>query len=236
MLASQQGRKRQPEKRDPHREYLASLYQAGVDPDTDEVRYGLPAMAFNRPWTAVPQGFYLGEPEWRDIPSYEGLYQAHSWGLVRSLPRLGWDGRWRGGQVVEFDGRQARAPKILRQQIGTNRNAGRPQVMLCREGQVRLFNVSTLVALAFIGPRPAGQEVCHLDECKSHNWRTNLEYNTPEANRRSFLLAGRHHNSQKTCCPQCGSDFTVLASGYRRCDPCANKASRASRERRKSHG
>jgi hypothetical protein len=46
MLAAQQGKKRQPEKRDPRREFLASLYRAGIDPDTDEVLYGLPAMAF----------------------------------------------------------------------------------------------------------------------------------------------------------------------------------------------
>jgi hypothetical protein len=46
MLAAQQGKKRQPEKRDPHREYLASLYRAGVDPATEEVLFGLPAMAF----------------------------------------------------------------------------------------------------------------------------------------------------------------------------------------------
>jgi hypothetical protein len=46
MLAAQQGKKRQPEKRDPHREYLASLYRAGVDPATGEVKFGLPSMAF----------------------------------------------------------------------------------------------------------------------------------------------------------------------------------------------
>ena len=148
------------------------------------MRYGLPAMAFNRPWTAVPPRLLSGEPEWRDIPSYEGLYQAHSWGLV---PLSAWAGGTAGGggaQVVEFDGRQARAPKILRQQIGTNRN-GQAVRRSCCAGRARSgCFVSTLVALAFIGLVGGHQEVCHLDECKSHNWRTNLEYNTPEANRR----------------------------------------------------
>ena len=46
MLAAQQGRKRQPEKRDPRREFLASLYRAGTYPDSEEIRYGLPSMAF----------------------------------------------------------------------------------------------------------------------------------------------------------------------------------------------
>jgi len=59
MLAAQQGVRRQPEKRNPRREYLASLYRAGVDPATRRVIFGLPAMAFKM--ATIGAGRYYGK-------------------------------------------------------------------------------------------------------------------------------------------------------------------------------
>jgi hypothetical protein len=59
MLAAQQGVRRQPEKRDPRREFLASLYRAGVNGETGEVRFGIPAMAFKM--ATIGAGRYYGK-------------------------------------------------------------------------------------------------------------------------------------------------------------------------------
>lgn len=75
MLAAQQGKKRQPERRDPHREYLASLYRAGVVPGTQNVRFGLPAMAFKM--ATIGAGRFYGKQikmtELRQFMTFYGI-------------------------------------------------------------------------------------------------------------------------------------------------------------------
>lgn len=75
MLAAQQGKKRQPERRDPHREYLASLYRAGVEPGSDKVRFGLPAMAFKM--ATIGAGRFYGKQikmtELRQFMTFYGI-------------------------------------------------------------------------------------------------------------------------------------------------------------------
>lgn len=65
-------------------------------------------------------------------------------------------------------------------------------VKLYREGQKPARRtVHSLVAAAFIGPRPDGHEVNHLDGEPGHNAATNLEYTTPSGNKQHALAAGR---------------------------------------------
>jgi hypothetical protein len=174
----------------------------------------------------------LDDLRWHPVPGWPG-YEANRASQVRSLPRLTRSG-WTGGKIIEADGQRVRVPRILKPVY--NRRENRYYISLCRDGHARVFYLHTVIATTFLGERTPGLEVCHLDENKLNNWAENLKYDTPEANRAAFLKAGRHHNTRKARCPRCAGPFTVLASGYRRCDPCANKASRAYRERRKSQG
>jgi FixJ family two-component response regulator len=60
-----------------------------------------------------------------------------------------------------------------------------------------------LVAAAFIGPRPIGMHINHIDGVKSNNFATNLEYVTPSENtKHSYRLglqsqAGIRHTQAK---------------------------------------
>lgn len=78
--------------------------------------------------------------------------------------------------------------------------SGHPRVQL----QSRSAYVHTLVAFAFIGPRPAGLEVCHGDGEQTNNHVGNLRYDTHQANMQDAIEHGRvrrgreHHNAKLT--------------------------------------
>lgn len=69
-------------------------------------------------------------------------------------------------------------------------------------GKSRNYSLHQLVADAFLGPRPEGMEVRHLDGNPSHNAPGNLAYGTPKENakdkyRHGTNLAGSDHPSAK---------------------------------------
>lgn len=110
---------------------------------------------------------YLSEPEqWRLIPETEGLYEASTHGRIRSQQRMTSRGP-RGGKVLK----QSKLPDGRR--VVTIMVPGRKPV-LCK--------VSVLVARAWIGPRPAGQEVCHGPAGLDDNSPDNLYYDTKKRN------------------------------------------------------
>lgn len=93
---------------------------------------------------------------WRPVVGYEGLYEVSDLGRVRSLrrarPRILKPGRMSGGHLSVALGR------------GNSRT------------------VHSLVMEAFVGPRPEGCEVRHLDGVHQHNSLGNLEYATRSRN------------------------------------------------------
>jgi len=61
-------------------------------------------------------------------------------------------------------------------------NCGYLQVNLYNEGKQRRVTVHSLVAAAFIGKRPEGFEINHIDADKKNNRAENLEYLTTSQN------------------------------------------------------
>lgn len=87
--------------------------------------------------------------EWRDIPGWEGYYQASSHGQIRSLERI----------IARKNGhRMTVPPKIL---SAPHNSYGRPVVGLTRNGNCVTKSLHRLIAAAFLGPCPGGMEVCH---------------------------------------------------------------------------
>ena len=95
---------------------------------------------------------------WKDIPGYEGLYQASTSGEIKSLFRYN---------------------KILKQTVGKN---GYKAVELFKNKKGKRFSVHRLIALTFI-PNPYNKpQINHIDENKVNNNIENLEWVTAEEN------------------------------------------------------
>lgn len=109
------------------------------------------------------------EEIWKDIPGYEGRYQASTLGRIRSLDRRV---KCAHGATRLVNGR------ILKP--AASRNDPHLYVVL-GHGAVG-SPVHQLVARAFHGPRPKGQEVRHLDGDPQNNRADNLSYGTRTEN------------------------------------------------------
>ena len=95
---------------------------------------------------------------WKEIPGYEGHYQASNFGRIRSLKR--------------------NKVRILKQ----GRRRGYYMVQLCLNNVAKNASVHRLVWSAFNGPIPEGLEINHKDEDKANNALLNLELVTPSQN------------------------------------------------------
>ena len=147
---------------------------------------------------------------WLPVPGFSG-YQISDEGRVHSL---------KSGQILK--------PFLV--------TSGHLAVGLYRDRIKHTLNVHTLVAKAFVGPRPADQEVRHLDGDHTHNALSNLDYGTRSENVLDRVRHGVHHQSNKTHCPQ-GHEYDS-ANTYtrpdrggqgRNCRACVRDAVRRSR-------
>lgn len=79
-----------------------------------------------------------------------------------------------------------RAPRILKCCLVS----GYPHCTICESGEQHQVYVHSLVAAAFIGPKPSGMMVNHIDGVKTNNCLSNLEYVTPGDNNRHAYKTG----------------------------------------------
>lgn len=115
--------------------------------------------------------------EWRAVVGFDD-YSVSNLGCVRSNERI----------VVYPNGKQRVQPtKVLKQTIGSH---GYPKLSLRREGKPTTLCVHTIVAAAFIGPRPEGMEVAHDDGTRANCAASNLRYDTPKGNQADRILHG----------------------------------------------
>ena len=111
---------------------------------------------------------------WKDIPGYEGKYQASSLGRIKSMNR-----KVRGVNPytgVEF--MRSVPERILKP--GMYCKTGHVSVVL--SGHSNGKPVHQLVALAFYGPCPTGYEVLHKNGNPRDNSVSNLHYGTRTEN------------------------------------------------------
>lgn len=110
---------------------------------------------------------------WLPIPGYEGKYCVSDQGNVMSMSYMG-----------------TGLPGILK----FNDSRGYKTVELQTGAIKKRFTVHRLVMLAFVGERPKGMQINHINGIKSYNWRSNLEYCTPSENQKHSFKLGLQSN------------------------------------------
>lgn len=111
---------------------------------------------------------------WRPVPlrEFANYYDVSNLGRVRRT-------KPGGGSRVGY---------ILKEREGRN---GYLIVRLSQPRCARTVTVHRLVALAFLGPRPHGHEVNHIDHDRANNAASNLEWVTPAENTVHKMRANR---------------------------------------------
>ena len=119
-------------------------------------------------------GIFMDKEEWRDIPGYEGKYQASSLGRIRSL-----NFSVRG--ICHFTGREFQRTiqgRILR----PSEYCKTSHVSVVLGHGTHGVPVHQLVAHTFLGECPAGKEVLHNNGNPKDNRVENLRYGTRTEN------------------------------------------------------
>jgi len=119
---------------------------------------------------------------WRAVVGYEGLYEVSSEGRLRSARRRGTPGGVLSRKRAKRGGYWA--------------------VSLLRGCRQRTRSVHSLVLEAFVGPRPDGADIRHLDGDPTNPNLGNLTYGSRSENGLDKRRHGTDHNVAKTHCPQ----------------------------------
>ena len=119
---------------------------------------------------------------WQPIDGYLGLYEVSNLGRVRSLDReVATRGRSKEMRTRRLKGR------ILRQ----GQVRGRYFVNLSKHDHPWVVPVHCLVARAFLGPKPKGLEIDHVNGDFQDNRAENLEYVTHQENQKRAYDLGK---------------------------------------------
>lgn len=119
---------------------------------------------------------------WLPVAGFEGQYEVSNFGRVRACKRTCQVTTEAGSQHIRVYAE--RLLKLCKTQLGY------PIVYLRNRGKKYAKKVHILVAEAFLGPRPDGHLIRHLDGNVSNNCPSNLAYGTPRENNLDRVLHG----------------------------------------------
>lgn len=122
---------------------------------------------------------------WRQIKGCEGAYEISSFGRVKSL--------------------KSGKPLIMKPKVESN---GYLRISLYNNKKGRSVLVHKLVAEAFLGQRPDGMQVNHIDGDKTNNKVDNLEYCTCSEN-----IKHAYNTGLKEKCREHGSSMFRMNEG-----------------------
>lgn len=116
----------------------------------------------------LPNKRHSGMEQWKDIPGYEGLYQASDLGKIRTA----------AGKVTQNAKYSHRVWKqrIMRPKLQTKRGRTDERVELWKEGRHSTHLVARLVARTWVEGYSEGLTVNHIDGNPMNNASSNLEW------------------------------------------------------------
>lgn len=131
------------------------------------------------------------EELWKDIPEYEGIYQASNLGRIRSAPG-------KTTSSARF-ARRVWKSRIIQPKTQARNSKGYTdeRVELWKNGKHKTFLVSRLVARTWVDGYKAGLTVNHIDGNPSNNHPTNLEWVTRAENIRKGFQDGLYEKNCK---------------------------------------
>lgn len=137
---------------------------------------------------------------WKDVEGYEGTYQVSNLGMVKSLDRLTTDNRRLKGKL-----------------LAKTNSKGYIKVTLTNKNKSDNRDIHRLVAQAFI-PNPENKpQVNHIDEDKTNNIVSNLEWVTAKENMNHGTRRKRSSLKQsiKIVCVTTGKVYNSIADASR---------------------
>ena len=150
---------------------------------------------------------------WLPVVGHEDHYEVSDHGRVRGVERTLYR-NYRSGRRPYT--RKARMLKPF-----VNVNTGYVSVVLSTPA--RRAHVHSLVAAAFIGPRPPGYDVCHNDGTRTNNRAENLRYDTRRGNfadkaEHGTLIRGEALTQSKLTEVEALAIYRRVHAGERGCD------------------
>lgn len=163
--------------------------------------------------------------QWKDIPGWEGYYQASNLGQIRSV----------GREIICNAGSRKGYVRFIKGRNLIPCWTGRYyKVNLSEAGGASNANVHKLVASTWIGEVPNGHQVLHGENGQRDNSVLNLRYGTPSDNQ----LDRREFGNQSNVRPVRRSDgleFDSIREAAKATDSNASRIVEVCKGRRKVH-
>lgn len=136
---------------------------------------------------SCPSDLQLPSEVWKDIPGYEGLYQASTLGRIRTC-----EGKTTSSARFE---KRVWKQRIMKQKL-TKNGKGRIDARVClwKEGTEKTWLVARLIALTWCEGYAEGLTVNHKDGDPLNNIPSNLEWITRAANIQHGRKTGLYKN------------------------------------------
>lgn len=132
------------------------------------------------------------QEQWKDIPGYEGLYQASNLGNIRSIE----------GKITSnarYATRQWRSRVLKPKKRQRTTGAYDPRVDLWKDGQHKSLLISRLVGMTWCDGYKEELTINHIDGNTLNNTPENLEWITRAENIRKGYNAGLYDNARRKC-------------------------------------
>lgn len=119
---------------------------------------------------------------WKDIPNYEGIYQASDLGEIKSLARTI---EHKNGTVINVK------EKLLKPRLVGRKNCQYYEVVLYKDSKSKAFKVHRIIAELFCKKHDGCDVVNHIDNDRLNNIAINLEWTTVDGNNQHRHIQGR---------------------------------------------